>query len=930
MRPLKLELCAFGTYCKKTVIDLEQLGSNGLYLITGDTGSGKTTIFDAISYALFDSASGNERAGNMFRSTLATLDDDTYVILEFEHLGKKYIIKRQPAYERHAKKGEGTIITQPYASLTGEDIDDLVGVSKVNNYIKDLLCLDKSQFSQIAMIAQGDFQKILFAPTSERIPIFRKLFKTEKYEALEKKLSDKASELNKKIASLKEELNIYINSIECPSDNVLTISVEKAKENLLPQEEIDALLNQLIDQEESLSKKLQKEIKVNEEKIKKNEARLSLLQEKEKQLLEMKEKEALLDALENQKKELKQEFIKQESNQAVKKDKENDVAVLSEKMNQYDLLEEKQNELIKKQKSLLQSKDEEVVIAKKISSAVSNLEELKTELKTLEDCDIKLLENKNESKEICTVVTQIEEFCTKAAEIEVLEKGLDKAQKELQKVLEVEKEKSVVETDLRRLFFLNQAGIMAENLEEGKPCPVCGSIHHIDKARKNENAPTQSMVEEAEKEANAAKEAVTKCSEITATIKAENENLVKNLETLYRKFLFENKPAFSKDNLESVNVFIKNQLAIEEDKLKELETLCNQLEIKTERKKKLNQIIPESEKEKENLIEKCNELKQTNKVIEEQLSGITAGIKEISKTLEYETKQQAQKQLEEWKNEINTLTQLYEQAKKKKDDCEIEISKITGQLETMKKQSIDYSEQEKESLQNDRNELNKQQEKLTEEISVNHHYLETNKKAKANIEKSSSDLIEIETKYQWVNSLSRTANGTIGAGKSKIQLETFVQMTFLDKVIALANKRLAIMSDGQYDLIRSSEGGKQAQSGLDINVIDHYNGGERSVKSLSGGESFEASLALALGLSDVIANYAGGIKIDTMFIDEGFGTLDSETLQKAFKALTSISEGNNKLIGIISHVDLLKEKVTKQIRVTKKTCEGSSVQIISG
>lgn len=180
-----------------------------------------------------------------------------------------------------------------------------------------------------------------------------------------------------------------------------------------------------------------------------------------------------------------------------------------------------------------------------------------------------------------------------------------------------------------------------------------------------------------------------------------------------------------------------------------------------------------------------------------------------------------------------------------------------------------------------------------------------------------------------MNALSATANGNIGSGKSKIQLETFVQMTFLDKVIALANKRLAIMSDGQYDLIRKTEGDKQSQSGLDINVIDHYNGGERSVKSLSGGESFEASLALALGLSDVIANYAGGIKIDTMFIDEGFGSLDTDTLQKAFKALSSITEGNNKLIGIISHVDLLKEKINKQIKVTKKTCEGSSIQIIS-
>ena len=929
MRPLKLELCCFGTYYNHTIIDLEKLGENGLYLITGDTGSGKTTIFDAISYALFDEASGENRDGNMLRSTMASLDDDTFVILEFEHLHKKYLIKRSPAYERNVKKGSGTTVTSPTASITSDGMKPIIGTTSVNKFVRELLGLDKSQFSQIAMIAQGDFQKILFLETKDRIPVFRKLFRTEKYKKLEEELSNKSSEISKKINELKNELKVHVSTICCPSDNVNIINVEKAKNNQLPVSEIIELLTVLISEQENIAKKLQTEGNKNQKEIEKNTANITAFLEKEAQQNEIIQKEQLLKNAETENIEASTKLKQEKERQSEKKNKENALAILKEKMVQYDVLEEKQNDLSFKQ-NLLSNKNQIFSTNElKIKKLSEEIENLKIEQKNYENSDTELLKKQNLISEKENIISQIKMFCRNVESYETIKNDYDVAKKQLQKIIDEEKEKTEAETGMRILFLQNQAGIMAENLEEGTPCPVCGSVHHELKAHKSPDAPTQLMVEEAEKAAGIAKRKSIEYAEKTAGIKADVENHKKNLESSYENLLIKDKPLYDEEKIQEICGFLKAKSNDENTSVKELKSLISNLEKQVERKNIIKEELPEKEKNYEEIINIKNQLLQEIEVLKEQVKSISDGIKEIGSSLEYETKQLAVEQIEKLSKEIEEMTKVYEQTEKRAKETASAIDVLSGQISSLKEQCKNFSAEEKESLVAKKQELLLEKKKLEENINENHHYLETNKKALKYITEKSQEIIEKETEYQWMNALSATANGNIGSGKSKIQLETFVQMTFLDKVIALANKRLAIMSDGQYDLIRKTEGDKQSQSGLDINVIDHYNGGERSVKSLSGGESFEASLALALGLSDVIANYAGGIKIDTMFIDEGFGSLDTDTLQKAFKALSSITEGNNKLIGIISHVDLLKEKINKQIKVTKKTCEGSSIQIIS-
>lgn len=928
MRPLKLELCSFGPYYKKTQIDLEQLGNNGLYLITGDTGAGKTTIFDAISYALFDEASGNTRDGSMFRSTLATLNDETYVSLEFLHHQKKYTIKRNPSYLRNAKKGNGTTIEPSSASIVCDGMNAIVGSAKVNDFVKELLGLDKSQFSQIAMIAQGDFQKILFLETKDRIPIFRKLFKTEKYEALEKKLLDDSIEIEKSNKLLRNQMSIYVNEICCKKDNVLSIQVEKAKNENIPFSQIFELLENLILEEEKEDTLLKKQKGECEKNINKNTAALTSLLEKEEQLKQVSIKEnQLLEAKASLQNALTC-FESEKEKQSQKKNIENSYAILSEKMPLYDELEIKQNELSQKTKALCTKEKELFDTESEYKDLQNKMSELKKEAELYENVEAILISKKNENETRQNLISQIIEVCDSFSKISELSKNYEKIKKEVEQAIENENEKTQIETKLRSLFLQNQAGIMAETLEEGMPCPVCGSQHHTSKAQKSIDAPTQMQVEKAEKDAKLAKEASSSLSKNAATIKAELEAQKKTVEQSYKKIEIKEKPLLSFDLSEQIKDFLYTQAECEKKALQSGECEVLELNKKVERKNTLKKQLPLCEEQCNSLLEKKNQTSKEKDILQEQIKNLNQNISNAISSLEYETKQIALKMLQEFSQKIEKMQKDFEIAEQNVKECSSTIDKLEGQLLSLKEQTKDYSQKEKDDLLLEKEKLVLENNVIDQKISENHHFLETNKNAFENLKEKSSILTKQEEKYKWLNALCQTANGRLGDGKSKIKLETYVQMTFLDRVIALANKRLSIMSDGQYDLIRKTEADKQSQTGLDINVIDHYNGGERSVKSLSGGESFEASLALALGLSDVISNYAGGVNIDTMFIDEGFGSLDSETLQKAFKALSTISEGNNKLIGIISHVDLLKEKVSKQVRVTKKSGEGSSVHII--
>ena len=302
--------------------------------------------------------------------------------------------------------------------------------------------------------------------------------------------------------------------------------------------------------------------------------------------------------------------------------------------------------------------------------------------------------------------------------------------------------------------------------------------------------------------------------------------------------------------------------------------------------------------------------------------------KEFKAKLKFKDIDTAQEAVATLENQIEQLKQAFENAQKKYQEEQDKFTALKGQVEQLEDQLKDAKTINTDELQEKIYKLEEDRTDLNNKKSAVDSRVVSNKNALENINEHSQELSVIQEKYAYVSALSKTANGNLSGGKEKIKLETYIQMTYFDRIIAHANKRLLIMSDMQYELVRKKQAADlRSQTGLELDVIDHYNGGTRSVKSLSGGESFQASLALALGLSDEVRLSAGGIKIDSMFVDEGFGTLDSDALQKAFKALSGITEGN-RLVGIISHVDLLKEKIDKQIVVKKARTGGSTVEVM--
>ncbi len=364
---------------------------------------------------------------------------------------------------------------------------------------------------------------------------------------------------------------------------------------------------------------------------------------------------------------------------------------------------------------------------------------------------------------------------------------------------------------------------------------------------------------------------------------------------------------------------------------KELEEACKKLALEKVRLDEKNQIDRELPELQTLLKEKTEELQKNNT----ELSARQARLEEkknqaeaLRKKLKFKDIDQAREAQAELENQIGQFKLAYESAQKNYEEKQSEFTSLKSQIEQLKNQLKDTKEINVDELREKLDGLDQERGGLLSQKSLVDSRLDANKKALDNIREQSQELAAVQEKYSYVSALSKTANGGLSGGKEKIKLETFIQMTYFDRIIAHANKRLMIMSDMQYELVRRKEASDlRSQTGLELDVIDHYNGGQRSVKSLSGGESFQASLALALGLSDEVRLSAGGIKIDTMFIDEGFGTLDSEALQKAFKALSAITEGN-RLVGIISHVDLLKEKIERQIMVKKARTGGSSVTMI--
>ena len=924
MRPLNLIITGFGTYCQRTQINLELLGNQGLYLITGDTGSGKTTIFDAITYALYGNVNGQNRSVNMIRSTFAGPEIPTEVELTFEYRGKTYLVKRNPEYERLSKRGDSVTKQLAEATLFMPDGNVITGQSKVTAAIKDLLGLDANQFSQIVMIAQGDFQRLLMEDTETRQKIFREIFKTDYYRELQQRLLDEEKGLGIKRKEIENALGIFVKGLSCDPTSTLNIELEKAmRGELVVTDEIE-LIQKIIDEDEGRQSLL-------EEQIDQKEKSMTELRD----LLSKNEQVVALRAEYNQKteafakvqdviEEARAAFEKEKKFTKEREDKEAELAVLGEELKKYQELEDIDSEFraLESQRALLQDQTEE--IKKECEDGKNKEAGLLEKQKTL----------LNAEKNYYTAQTLEKEAAEKVQAFEELEKTAGNCRKLLQKYQDLQEEykasqKAYEDFDsnyrkMRKIYMDEQAGIIAESLEEGQPCPVCGSLEHPKPAVKAQGAPSKEELDQAEKEDKKLEQAVSAASASSAKGKADYENACKLVKESYTKLT----KTEADEELSALETKITKagQVAA-----KELEEAGKKLALEKARLDEKNQIDRELPELQTLLKEKTEELQKNNT----ELSARQARLEEkknqaeaLRKKLKFEDIDQAREAQAELENQIGQFKLAYESAQKNYEEKQNEFTSLKSQIEQLKNQLKDTKEINVDELKEKLDGLEEERGGLLSQKSLVDSRLDSNKKALDNIREQSQELAAVQEKYSYVSALSKTANGGLSGGKEKIKLETFIQMTYFDRIIAHANKRLMIMSDMQYELVRRKEAADlRSQTGLELDVIDHYNGGQRSVKSLSGGESFQASLALALGLSDEVRLSAGGIKIDTMFIDEGFGTLDSEALQKAFKALSAITEGN-RLVGIISHVDLLKEKIDRQILVKKARTGGSTVSII--
>lgn len=1094
MRPLKLTMSAFGPYAGKVEVDLEQLGSQGLYLITGDTGAGKTTIFDAIAYALYGEASGKIREVSMLRSKYADSDTPTEVTLTFSYDRKTYTVRRSPSYERAKKKGEGFTMQSASAELHLPDKRVLTKTSDVNEAIRKIMGLDRDQFAQVAMIAQGDFRDLLIASTKERQEIFRKIFKTDFYVHFQDRLAAEVKDLNREREDQQASMRQYIAGVLCPPGEFET-PLQEAKNNNLSIVETMELISGILEQDRSSEsacagrmEELRKELEAVNSRLgkagerRKTQASLTTAQgDLKRQQSQAGEAKERLDAAEAQRPMI-QKFIQ-------------DSAALTEKLPRYQKAEEEARALAALEKEAREKAGEEERLSRQYGQQERQLADCKAESQTLADAgetlarlnaeqasaeqrqaglrvlegDLQALHDCGQSlkREQAALETSHQEEARVKADLDALmldigakkeaveaARSLDTEQERLRGAKKEEETRKTVLSGLEqrweeyqkaikalgkaqsvylaasrkaelaqehyesrnKAFLDEQAGILAQKLMDGQPCPVCGSVHHPNPAAVSHEAPTEAELKALKADCDAAgteaKSASIQAGSRKSAMDELGKQLLKDMKTWVetpsladagsqlaqcRKEL-ERRLAELDGELCRLNDRIQERdklagtvrelegrqetLAQKRDKIQEAiskasqqisqlegrrETLEGKLSGQLEsllactledapsklaealRKTeadigKLQKAIAEAQKQKNrkaeldsqipDLEKKLTETGEETKQVQAALTELRARhdekagqLAELQKNMPYETRQAAETELKRMETERGGLEQALKKAEDEYAACK---EALAGTSDTIRRltELLQSSEEIDEAAESARqSDLTQRQKDLETERQTLHTRLETNREALRNIRARSERLAALDKEFVWKNALHETVNGRL-RGREKVKLETYVQAACFDRIIRRANLRLMVMTGGQYELKRQQEADSLGgQTGLELDVIDHYNGSLRSVRSLSGGESFKASLSLALGLSDEIQSNASGIRLDTMFVDEGFGSLDGESLQQAVRALAGLTEGN-RLVGIISHVGELKEKIDKQVVVTKNRSGGSSVRIV--
>lgn len=1037
MRPIKLTISAFGPYASKQVIDFEELKGRNIFVISGKTGAGKTTIFDAISYALYGEASGESRETDSLRSHFADDNTETYVELEFELRGEKYTVNRVPKQKKKKARGEGYTEKSADATLTLPDGKVITKVKNVTDKIIEILGITREQFKQIVMLAQGEFKKLLLADSVEREGIFRKIFNTYDFEKIQAELKDKAANLSKNRTKSKHEMEINLKNIKGEHDIVIDeyvdfpLVIEKLKDLLERDNNIYKTLNEEgkeVDNNLQVKNQEKAIIETNNNLIKEKEIITKALEELLSKEDEYKNKSKTIIDGKNAK-EVK--YIEDKLIETTKKltKREEDYNLSLKNIDSLKLKQEEANRL-------LQIEESKECDREKLSVEINNLNKLEEKIieldslnnkvmhlkQSAENSKLQIINNKKETEELKKSkeekelqLKDIATLETKKVELESDIKAKNKTLDEVRELFKVirsfqntyiehnnkAKEYKEFEVEYKKvkenyekmddLYKKEQAGILASKLQENEPCPVCGSTNHPNKATIKENLkiPTKEELKVAKENLDKLeKENLEKINNLTTlnsnkttyleqvnnhlsmlsatlnidkTFNSETAKVVKNLGTELKSVI---------DKLKDELLKVIDKISLKEKIEKELNlitTTINEREqslIKLEECEKnytteLTQNITKIDEYKKEIPENITDLKTLNNLIEvktkelniskEKLAKLRLENENLAKKLEGEnsTSKEINKSIEELKLEIanNKVNfneaikeqgfdniQTYEDAKLQismVESLEKEVENYNSELKLTKAKQEDIINKTKDivfmdittideeirSIQNNKKELESKLREL-------HAIIVGNKTILKNVENLNIEFKEIEEEYKVVGELADLANGKKAP---YISFERYILASYFEDIIEAANIRLEKMTGDRFSLIRKTSKSKGAgQKGLELEIYDNYTDSSRDVSSLSGGESFKASLSLALGLSDIVQSNAGGVSLDTMFVDEGFGTLDPQSLDNAIDSLLELQRGG-RLVGIISHVEELKERIDAKLEVTS-TSKGSKVE----
>ena len=924
MKPLKLTMSAFGSYAGKNVIDFTGQ-QQGIFLITGDTGAGKTTIFDAITYALYNQTSGGERNGNMMRSQYARPETETYVELEFLYRGQTYRVRRNPDYKITKTLKNGKIREQKVPHSVELTLPDGTVFPEKKNAtdakIIEILGLTADQFSQIVMIAQGDFLKLLYTKSDERKMIFSKLFRTDIYWKIQENLRRKSMEMDERIQendrAFEQEKSRIIplpESEELPLDEL----VERLRERLK-----DALKEQNLRRAnvEELNKKITKYEEINKlfvslEKIRQNgkelEARQAESKERRQQIENARKADKVLVA---EQQNLRQQQAVEQSAQAIAKMTE----TLANDQEMFETLKTQQQEAEAKQKREAADIQKKMLALEQSFPSYEALQNARSE--------------EQQAKKVWEDLGKISEesFHKKKAGIAALKEQ----QKRQEQVVEQTK-KNWEQTSLSasesakhyehmyEAFLKEQAGILAENLSAGCPCPVCGSTVHPDPAKLSDHAVTELEVEQAKKTRAAAEEKRDLAYAAFEAEKTEKQKLAQAVEKEEADFVL-------------AQTIAKQQRKEAEQNYVSLQKIAEQIREKlvypslAEAKKQyaaMQKALAAAEQEIERKRQKVSELAEAMNTLKGQKLAEEENQK-TAKKLAAKTEKEYAKLLEKSgfvSEETYHLAILPERSRSK---LEREEKEYESQCLRQQSEQKLLEKQVSGKTYTDTTELNEQlkaEKQALKEAEKTYMELHTAYENDRSVLQNCAVYLEkgkkLESEDQVIKSLSKTANGRL-SGSAKIDFETYIQRQYFKQIIHEANKRLLTMSNHQFILKLKEEAntGRKTNEGLDLSVYSLVTDSERDVKTLSGGESFLAALAMALGLSDIVERSAGAIHPDMMFIDEGFGSLDAQSRQQAIEVLGELA-GDSRMVGIISHVTELKEQIDRKL-VVSRTDKGS-------